>query len=109
MKDQASVDANHQLESGLVEHTSGCSEEGSIATATPATDATSYKVVKFESTSERQRSVSAARNDCHSLMPTQLIHPTEEGESDSDEPLLSGSGEVGAKPELLCIYLCLQI
>ncbi len=27
-------------------------------------------------------------------MPSQLLHPLDDDESDSDEPLLSGSGEV---------------
>uniref|UniRef100_A0A1I8EPU5 Rab-GAP TBC domain-containing protein n=2 Tax=Wuchereria bancrofti TaxID=6293 RepID=A0A1I8EPU5_WUCBA len=53
------------------------------------------KVVKFESVTERKRSLSRISLDrSPTKMPTQLIHPADEDESDSDEPLLSGSGVV---------------
>ncbi|VDN28337.1 unnamed protein product [Gongylonema pulchrum] len=55
----------------------------------------SLKVVKFESVTERERllhRLSLGRSP--TKMPTQLIHPADEDESDSDEPLLSGSGIV---------------
>ncbi|VDM09888.1 unnamed protein product [Wuchereria bancrofti] len=53
------------------------------------------KVVKFESVTERERSLSRlSLGRSPTKMPTQLIHPADEDESDSDEPLLSGSGVV---------------
>ncbi|KAI1709246.1 rab-GTPase-TBC domain-containing protein [Ditylenchus destructor] len=59
-------------------------------------NSTPYKVVKFESVTERERSMSKISLDGRSptKMPTQLIHPADDDESDSDEPLLSGSGDV---------------
>ncbi|TKR72061.1 hypothetical protein L596_019577 [Steinernema carpocapsae] len=54
-----------------------------------------FKVVKFESVTERERSMARlSLGRSPTKMPTQLIHPADEDESDSDEPLLSGSGEV---------------
>uniref|UniRef100_A0A915C0Q2 Rab GTPase-activating protein 1 n=4 Tax=Parascaris univalens TaxID=6257 RepID=A0A915C0Q2_PARUN len=53
------------------------------------------QVVRFESVTERERSntrLSLGRSP--TKMPTQLIQPADEDESDSDEPLLSGSGDV---------------
>jgi hypothetical protein len=55
-----------------------------------------FKVVRFESIAERERSLTRLSFGGRSptKMPTQLIHPADDDESDSDEPLLSGSGEV---------------
>ncbi|KAK0390326.1 hypothetical protein QR680_019302 [Steinernema hermaphroditum] len=54
-----------------------------------------FKVVKFESVTERERSMARlSLGRSPTKMPTQLIHPADDDESDSDEPLLSGSGEV---------------
>ncbi|KAM3728875.1 Rab GTPase-activating protein [Dirofilaria immitis] len=56
---------------------------------------TDLKVVKFESITERERSLSRlSLGRSPTKMPTQLIHPADDDESDSDEPLLSGSGIV---------------
>ncbi|VDO48575.1 unnamed protein product [Brugia timori] len=56
---------------------------------------TKFQVVKFESVTERERSLSRlSLGRSPTKMPTQLIHPADEDESDSDEPLLSGSGVV---------------
>ncbi|CAK5123934.1 unnamed protein product [Meloidogyne enterolobii] len=58
------------------------------------------KVVIFESTTERERQLSSTAFDGDMErsptrhMPTQLIHPANGSDSDSDEPLLSGSGDV---------------
>uniref|UniRef100_A0A915NWP7 Rab-GAP TBC domain-containing protein n=1 Tax=Meloidogyne floridensis TaxID=298350 RepID=A0A915NWP7_9BILA len=58
------------------------------------------KVVIFESTTERERQLSSSAFDGDMErsptrhMPTQLIHPANGSDSDSDEPLLSGSGDV---------------
>uniref|UniRef100_A0A1I8B929 Rab-GAP TBC domain-containing protein n=1 Tax=Meloidogyne hapla TaxID=6305 RepID=A0A1I8B929_MELHA len=57
------------------------------------------KVVIFESTTERERQASITfdgdkERSPTRQMPTQLIHPANVSDSDSDEPLLSGSGEV---------------
>ncbi|VDM97084.1 unnamed protein product [Thelazia callipaeda] len=52
-------------------------------------------VVKFESVTERERSLNRlSLGRSPTKMPTQLIHPADDDESDSDEPLLSGSGAV---------------
>ncbi|VDN51777.1 unnamed protein product [Dracunculus medinensis] len=52
-------------------------------------------VVRFESVTERERSISRlSLGRSPTKMPTQLIHPADDDDSDSDEPLLSGSGEV---------------
>ncbi|KRY85725.1 Rab GTPase-activating protein 1 [Trichinella pseudospiralis] len=48
----------------------------------------------FESFSQRQRLLSPTVRRCSKGMLSNLIAPHDENESDSDEPLLSGSGEV---------------
>ncbi|VDK51014.1 unnamed protein product [Anisakis simplex] len=58
-------------------------------------DKSIFEVVRFESVTERERintRLSLGRSP--TKMPTQLIQPADEDESDSDEPLLSGSGDV---------------
>ena len=58
------------------------------------------KVLRFESATERERQLTAQtiaggkEKSPSRQMPTQLIHPADDDESDCDEPLLSGSGEV---------------
>lgn len=49
--------------------------------------------ISLESDSDRKRSKQNLGKS-PSRMPTQLLHPTGEDESDCDEPLLSGSGKV---------------
>ncbi|CAI2355522.1 unnamed protein product [Caenorhabditis sp. 36 PRJEB53466] len=49
--------------------------------------------ISLESDSDRKRSQQNVGKS-PSRMPTQLLHPTGEDESDCDEPLLSGSGKV---------------
>uniref|UniRef100_A0A915EUV2 Rab-GAP TBC domain-containing protein n=1 Tax=Ditylenchus dipsaci TaxID=166011 RepID=A0A915EUV2_9BILA len=62
----------------------------------PAVISIPYQVIRFQSATERERNMSKICLDGRSptKMPTQLIHPADDDESDSDEPLLSGSGEV---------------
>uniref|UniRef100_A0A158R5T0 PID domain-containing protein n=1 Tax=Syphacia muris TaxID=451379 RepID=A0A158R5T0_9BILA len=56
---------------------------------------TALQVVKFESATEKERSLNRVPlGRSPTKMPTQLIHPADDDDSDSDEPLLSGSGEV---------------
>ncbi|CAD5234344.1 unnamed protein product [Bursaphelenchus xylophilus] len=52
------------------------------------------KITSFESAAQRERSQGLANGKSLEKMPIQLIHPTNDDESDSDEPLLSGSGVV---------------
>ncbi|CAD5229473.1 unnamed protein product [Bursaphelenchus okinawaensis] len=52
------------------------------------------KITSFESAAQRDRSQGMANGKSLEKMPIQLIHPTNDDESDSDEPLLSGSGAV---------------
>uniref|UniRef100_A0A0N4Z4K9 PID domain-containing protein n=1 Tax=Parastrongyloides trichosuri TaxID=131310 RepID=A0A0N4Z4K9_PARTI len=53
------------------------------------------KVINFESTTERDRALRRqAEGKIQQEMPTQLIHPADDDDSDHDEPLLSGSGHV---------------
>ena len=65
----------------------------------PSTSAEApYKVLKCESITERERTMST-RHSVGALrsptkLPAQLIHLADENDSDGDEPLLSGSGAV---------------
>jgi len=65
----------------------------------PSTSAEApYKVLKCESVTERERTMST-RHSVGALrsptkLPAQLIHLADENDSDGDEPLLSGSGAV---------------
>ncbi|KAL3099475.1 hypothetical protein niasHS_002930 [Heterodera schachtii] len=60
----------------------------------PSGDKNACKVIRFESATERERLMDREKSPSSREMPTQLIHPADDDESDSDEPLLSGSGEV---------------
>uniref|UniRef100_A0A183C6Z8 PID domain-containing protein n=1 Tax=Globodera pallida TaxID=36090 RepID=A0A183C6Z8_GLOPA len=70
------VQQNQQIQSGMAPDKNAC------------------KVLRFESATERERLMNREKSPSSRVMPTQLIHPADDDESDSDEPLLSGSGEV---------------
>lgn len=66
-----------------------------VSPAEPSSSKGPMQVVRFESVTERERSLTRlSLGRSPTKMPTQLIHPADDDESDSDEPLLSGSGDV---------------
>uniref|UniRef100_A0A914W7E3 Beta-hexosaminidase A n=1 Tax=Plectus sambesii TaxID=2011161 RepID=A0A914W7E3_9BILA len=66
-----------------------------VQDAANSSNSNAREVVRFESVTERERSMARlSLGRSPSKMVTQLIHPADDDESDSDEPLLSGSGDV---------------